>query len=173
MPAPTLHTERLTLRPQIMDDFATLRDFYATERSKTVGGPIKPTQLWYGFAADTGCWELQGFGAWAITRKSDNAFIGRINLNGPPNFPEREIGWSLFDGYEGHGYAQEAATAARNCLFETLGWKTAVSYIDPDNARSIKLAETLGATLDEAAYGSFPAYPDTLVYRHPAPEARI
>lgn len=172
MPAPTLHTTRLILRAQTMDDFAAVRDFYATDRSKTVGGPLPSNQLWYGFAADTGCWELQGFGAWAIDLKADNSFIGRISLNGPPNFPEREIGWALFDGYEGCGYAQEAARAARTYLFQTLGWPTAVSYIHPDNTRSIKLAERLGAVIDQAAHGSFPAHPETLVYRHTAQEVR-
>lgn len=171
MIAPTLTTERLTLRPQQMSDFAVLRDFYASDRSKSVGGPLESKHLWYGFAADTGCWELQGFGAWAIELNSDQTYIGRITLNGPPNFPEREIGWMLFDGFEGQGYAFEAATAARDCLFATMGWTTVVSYIAPDNARSAALAARLGASIDEAAFGSFPAYPDTLVYRHPAPEA--
>ena len=58
--------------------------------------------------------------------------------------------------------------AARDFAYRTLRWKTAVSYIDVDNARSIKLAERMGATPDPPAVlldG------DDVVYRHPAPEA--
>jgi RimJ/RimL family protein N-acetyltransferase len=41
-----------------------------------------------------------------------------------------------------------------------------VSYIDPGNARSIRLAERLGARLDRSAAKSDP---EDLVYRHEAP----
>ena len=61
-----------------------------------------------------------------------------------------------------------AAEAARTHVFETLGWDTAVSYIDPQNARSIALAERLGAVRDDSAARP---HPDDLVYRHPKPEA--
>ncbi len=44
-----------------------------------------------------------------------------------------------------------------------------MSYIDPDNARSIALARRLGCTEDPAAE---PLYPGDMVFRHPAPEVR-
>ena len=86
----------------------------------------------------------------------------------PADWPETEIGWIMFEGGEGKGYAFEAAEAARTHVFETLGWDTAVSYIDPHNARSIALAERLGAVRDDSAERP---HPDDLVYRHPKPEA--
>ena len=88
----------------------------------------------------------------------------------PITWPEREIGWSVYDpAIEGTGIAREAAEAVRAWAYTTLGWTTAVSYIDPDNAASIRLAERLGCTLDEAA--EKPEGEPCLVYRHPAPEA--
>ncbi len=54
----------------------------------------------------------------------------------------------------------------RRHAYEDLGWETAVSYIDPANARSIALAERLGCTRDDAADR---VHPDDLVYRHPSP----
>jgi RimJ/RimL family protein N-acetyltransferase len=53
--------------------------------------------------------------------------------------------------------------------FRDLGWTTAVSYIDPDNARSIALAERLGAVRDRGARQPVFDKP-CLVYRH-SPEA--
>lgn len=60
------------------------------------------------------------------------------------------------------------AKAARTHAFHDLGWTTAVSYIHPDNARSITLAERLGATLDPKA--QTPDSDPCLVYRHPRQE---
>ena len=67
---------------------------------------------------------------------------------------------------EGKGYAFEAAQAARAHAFDVLGWETAVSYIDPGNARSIELAERLGAVRDPEAA---PFHEGDLVFRHSAP----
>ncbi len=78
----------------------------------------------------------------------------------------------LCDG-EGNGIATEAARACVAHAYDTLGWDTVVSYIDPDNARSIALAERLGATLDTQATPPTrkdPDATDALVYRHPSPE---
>ena len=64
--------------------------------------------------------------------------------------------------------AAEAARAVLAHVFGTLGWTTAVSYISPQNARSIALAERLGAVRDAGAAG--PAESD-LVFRHSPPGA--
>ncbi|TMV69267.1 GNAT family N-acetyltransferase, partial [Thioclava sp. BHET1] len=82
----------------------------------------------------------------------------------------REMGWSLWSAEgEGRGYAREAARAVIAHAFGPLGWDTAVSYIAPDNARSIALAERLGAIRDDSA--AHPGDTPCLVYRHPKPEA--
>jgi hypothetical protein len=61
---------------------------------------------------------------------------------------EPELGWQLQIEAEGKGYAFEAAIAMRDWAFQVRKLKTLVSYIGPDNARSIRLADRLGATLD-------------------------
>lgn len=168
MPAPVIETERLRLRPQRLEDFEPLAALYASGRSAFIGGPLPRAKVWYGFAADTGCWDLRGYGAWSVEEKDTGALVGQVGLNHPPHFAEREIGWILHDGYEGRGYAFEAASAARAYAYGTAGWTTAVSYIDPANTRSIALAERLGARPDPEAPRH---HPDDIVYRHPAPEA--
>ena len=62
------------------------------------------------------------------------------------------------------------AFAAELGHWEIFGYGTAVSYISHTNARSIRLAEKLGAKLDVAAIGPTA---DTLVYRHPIPKGVI
>lgn len=71
----------------------------------------------------------------------------------------------------GQGLAAEAAGAARAHAFGALGWTTAVSYVDPGNARSIALAERMGAIRDDAAPVPHSDRP-CLVYRHSAAHAK-
>lgn len=164
---PTLETERLILRAITLADFPAMRDFFACERSQFVGGPLSANMAWYGFASDLGQWALMGFGAFAIEEKATGNFAGQVYLNNPPHFPENEIGWILLDGFEGKGYATEAALAARQYAYDVAGWKTAVSYISKPNTGSIRVAERLGAKSDPEA--PMPNKEDVFVYRHPAP----
>ena len=71
-------------------------------------------------------------------------------------------------GFEGKGYATEAGRAARAYAYGTLGWKTAVSYVDPGNHRSAAVARRLGCREDPEAARPDPA---DIVFRHPGPEA--
>ena len=167
--APRIETERLVLRPHVLDDFPHMVAFFASEAARFVGGPMEAPRCWHGFASDVGSWELLGFGGWGVEEKATGAFAGQVGLNRPAHFPEQEIGWILMPGFEGRGYATEAALAARAYAYRTLGWTTAVSYVDPENTRSIALARRIGCTVDPEAE-SF--NPGDLVFRHPAPEAR-
>ena len=61
--------------------------------------------------------------------------------------------------------------ACRAHAYEALGWQTATSNIDVDNARSIALARRLGCHVEktyveETPEGTF----DVHLYRHPGPE---
>jgi RimJ/RimL family protein N-acetyltransferase len=161
---PTFTTERLILRPFAMADFAALEAIYQSPRSRYIGGTQPREKVWLDFASDCGIWHLMGFGSLSIEEKATGALVGQCGLNAPPEYPERELGWVLFDGFEGKGYAFEAATRLRGFAFDTLGWDTVVSYIDPDNVRSIRLAERMGAVLDKDA--ATPNGEGCLVYRH-------
>ncbi len=164
-----LETETLILRKPGPQDVAATVDFFMSPRSSMAGGPLTQGKAWRQFAAEVGHWDLVGCGMWAVTPKGgDDAIAGLVGPWCPMDWPEKELGWVIFDGFEGKGIAFEAATAARRDAFERLGWETAVSYIDPENVRSIALAERLGATLDQSAPQPKPETP-CLVYRHPTP----
>ena len=166
---PVLETERLTLRAPSIADFEAEAEFYATERSKGVGGPLPRDHVWRGFASLIGHWIIRGYGYWGVEERATGAYCGHVGLWYPEGWPEPEIGWTLMGNAEGRGIAREAAIAARRFAFDTLGWTTAISLIAHDNLRSQVLAERLGA-VRENDY-EHPSYGSMRIYRHPAPEA--
>ena len=171
-PTPVLTTDRLTLRGPALGDLDTFVEFYTSDRSAYVGGPLTKDAAWRLFATEIGHWHLRGFGMWTVTLNGDDTALGMVGCWYPDGWPEREVGWLLWPDAEGKGFAFEAAQAALTHAFGTLGWHTAVSYIDAPNTRSVALAERLGATLDKAARTpEFDDGAEVLVYRHLSPEA--
>lgn len=165
-----LQTERLTLRKPIASDWPAYRDFMMTERAHFFSSSGDLGQVWKAFAAELGHWQMYESGMWVVTLKNDDTAIGLVGPWHPPHWPEKEIGWMMLSSAaEGKGIAAEAAKASITHAFEVLGWDTAVSYIWPDNARSLRLAKKLGAQLDKDA--ARPS-PEALVYRHPKHEVR-
>ncbi len=162
-PIPTLRTPRLVLRPMAEADFPAYATFLASPRAAGLGGPLSTRQAWGMFCHDIACWSLFGHGGLMIDLRTDGVCIGQVGINHGPLFPEKELGWLLYAGYEGQGYASEAAIALRDWAARTLGLRELVSYIAPNNAASIALAERLGAVRDPLADRPDP---HDLVYRH-------
>lgn len=160
---PVLQTERLTLRGPELGDFDTVARFVESPRSAWVGGPLPRDTVWTGFAANAGQWLLRGYGFWQVTLTATGTIIGRAGIYHPDNWPEPELSWSLYDATsEGQGFAQEMARAALEGA-AALGIRRPISSIAPDNHRSIRLAERLGAT-PEGEWQS--PYGPMLKYRH-------
>ncbi|MEM9425231.1 MAG: GNAT family N-acetyltransferase [Pseudomonadota bacterium] len=162
----TLQTERLVLRRPNGGDADAIMAFYNTERSQFTGGNLGRFNAWKQTAAMLGHWEISGFGLWAVTERGRDDIIGLVGPFYPEGWPETEIGWVLFEGAEGKGYAVEAAKAAMADARARLGWREIVHYIAPENSRSIRLAEKLGAVPDPKAATPKPDAP-CLVYRQP------
>ena len=113
---------------------------------------------------------MRGFGYFHVLLKQTGEDVGRIGLRRTEDRPETEVAFSLYkDEFEGLGLAYEAAIAVRNHAYGTLGLTTVVSYIHPENTRSIVLVERMGAVVDPAA-PIWATHKELLVYRHPAPE---
>ncbi|MEJ1992701.1 MAG: GNAT family N-acetyltransferase [Maritimibacter sp.] len=168
---PTISTPRLTLRAPKFADFEHYAAFLASDRAGFMHGPLPRETAWSWFCNDTAHWTLFGYGALMI--EAEGQLAGQVAVTSGIQFPEPELGWFLFDGFEGKGYAGEAALALRDWVYTHCGLTTLVSCIDPANTASIKLATSLGAINDPDAPRPAGESPDeTLVYRHPAPEAR-
>lgn len=166
---PVIETDRLRLRAPSIDDLAAETAFFATERSTGVGGPKAEWEVFRVLAVILGHWVMRGYGFWAVDEKATGLYCGRVGLWYPMEWPEPEVGWSLMEQAEGRGIAREAALAARNYAYATLGWTTLISLILPGNERSVALAQRLGAW-QEGEY-DHPTHGRVPLWRHPGPEA--
>lgn len=164
---PVLDTERLTMRGPVLDDLEAMAAFYASDRSRFVGGPQSRELTWRSLAQEIGHWQMMGFGRWTLVEKSTGAPVGIVGLWHPEGFPERELGWDLFEGATGKGYATEAGLAARTYAYEVLGWTTVISLIADGNAPSERVAARLGASYDSDF--THERYGPMRVFRHPGP----
>jgi RimJ/RimL family protein N-acetyltransferase len=165
-----LTTDRLTLRRPEARDMEAITAFYMSERSAMTGGHLPRTAAWRAAAFVLGHWEARGFGLWAVTLTGEDKILGLVGPFYPEGWPEREIGWLMFEGSEGKGIAFEAAQAAIADARRRLGFTEIVHYIRHGNARSVALAERLGARLDPAAEQPLKDRP-CLIYRQPAEDA--
>jgi len=169
---PVLETERLILRAPLASDFEVFAPFVMSDRARYIGGGADKDigHAWRVLAIITGHWHLRGFGSFVAEEKASGQPIGSMRPWFPGDWPERELGWTIWtEAAEGKGYAFEAVTALRRHAYGALGWSTAVSYIDPANARSRALAERLGCRIDPEA--AKPVRDNEIdVWRHPAPE---
>lgn len=160
-----METQRLLLREWTEGDFAAFARFYADANSaRFVGGQKDPEQAWRHLALQVGHWQLKGFGYWAVEEKTTRTFVGSVGLWQSPGWPELELGYWLVGEHQGKGYALEACLRCRDYARDVLGARSLVSYIDPRNEASIKLATKLGAeyagTIELASFGIH------CIYRH-------
>jgi RimJ/RimL family protein N-acetyltransferase len=142
-----LETDRLLLRAFRDDDLDAYAAMCADPEVMRYIGPrsvLSREDAWRQMAMFAGHWQLRGFGLWAVEERATGAFVGRVGLYCPEGWPDRELAWTLARPHWGKGYALEAARAALAYAFETLGWPRVISLVDPDNTRSIRLAERLG-----------------------------
>ena len=166
---PVIETENLVLRAPQPGDWPHWDRFAQSQRAQYIGGPYDLKGSWRGLCHAVGMWVMRGYGSFIITERGDNTALGMTGPWFPADWPEKELGWTMWsDAHEGKGVMFEAAQAARDYAYATLGWRSPVSYISAGNARSIALAKRLGAVLDEDAPHPFSDHP-VVVYRHPGP----
>ena len=147
---PVIETERLILRGWRRDDFEAVAAYKADPHvMRHTGGPEGTLKAWKSFTAMAGSWVIVGFGYFCVAEKSADVCIGHCGLLSPPGWPDREVGYTFARDAQGKGYATEAAAAALAFAYRDLGWKTAISLIDPENHASQSVARKLGATLEQ------------------------
>jgi RimJ/RimL family protein N-acetyltransferase len=175
-----LETPRLLLRMPSLDDaeaFSVLLGDLETMRF--LGGAVVPRadvsaviQKWLGR------WDANGLGPFALERRVDGCVVGRAGvivwdtgdwrnatLADAGEYAQPELGWAVARPYWGNGYATEAARAVRDWARREHGVERLISLINPDNTRSQRVAERLGAVPAETVtlFDSSPA----VVWVHP------
>lgn len=149
MMIPTIETERLRLRGWQERDFPAYAAYRADATSQRyLGDVMTRDQAWDRFCVDIGVWILRGYGIFAIADRASDEAIGYTGIWHPLFIDEPELSWSLFPGQTGHGYASEAALAARDWLYRSLDIPPLMSLIAPENHASKAVAERLGAAFE-------------------------
>lgn len=150
---PTLTTERCVLRAFREDDVPALVELHGDREVirflRPDGEPeTSPRDAWEYIALHMGHWAMKGYGKWALADAKSDKLIGRVGYyDAPYEWPGCELGWTIARRFWGQGLASEAARAALRWGFENIATDEIVSAIDPNNARSIRVAERLGERL--------------------------
>jgi RimJ/RimL family protein N-acetyltransferase len=161
-----IRTERLLLRRPNETDVAAPPAWLSDPEVMDWLGGVEPAAEVVRMWLDQ--WERFPSGKFLVELKRDGAVIGRVGANyydaqtwqraadGVP-----ELGWALAREHWGHGYATEAALAAR----EWLGAPRVVSLITAANLRSQHVARRLGARPGQPV--ELPGYGPHVVWEHP------
>ncbi len=150
MSAPTITTERLTLKPMCSDYLASTHE-YASNRETCKFMLFLPNDT----LADT-LGYLHDAEAEAAKEKpsyyemavfSGDTHIGAVSLYLGDEPGSAELGWTFNKRYHGHGYATEAAGALLRFAADELGIKRFCAHCDSENTASRRVMEKLGMRL--------------------------
>jgi RimJ/RimL family protein N-acetyltransferase len=141
-----LETPRLKLRPTLPEDFEPFAAFQADPESMRYLTPPQPRSVaWRSFLNVAGAWAMQGFSLFSVIEKASGRWVGRVGPWRPEGWPGTEVGWNIVRDRCRQGYATEAATAAIDWAFASLGWTEVVHVIDCENVASQGVAHKLGS----------------------------
>ncbi len=149
--APTRYTQRLKLRTFVEDDAADYaREIFsnpAVMRYLNVTGGVPPSPLIHAMRVISlrrDEWLLRGYGAWAVTRREDGAFMGHAGLYHIKDAGVMEIGYALGETYWGQGYATEAARSVSHFTFTETPLTSIVAVAFPRNLASQRVMHKIG-----------------------------
>ncbi len=151
MPAPTIHTPRLTLRALHLDDAPAYAEQVFSDPDvmrymSSVGiVPRNPRMHATGYILDRQQeWRQHGFGAWAVTDRASGAFMGHVGLFIIGGTDTVEIGYTLGQPYWGNGYATEAGREALRFGFTSARLDKIIAIAFPQNVASVRVMAKLG-----------------------------
>ena len=142
---PVIETARLRLRAPRLSDFNAWAEIFTGPARPYLGGPFDRDDAFTEFAATCGLWLLRGHGLWTVEPKAGGEVLGFVLIGFEPGDQVPELGYLFRPEAEGKGHATEAARALRDHAVGPMGLENLVSYIDPANPRSVRVAERLGA----------------------------
>jgi RimJ/RimL family protein N-acetyltransferase len=171
-----LETERLVLRKPRLDDADDLLEYVGDpDVMRWIGGEVgdlaatvATIERWLAR------WEANAIGHFAV--EHEGRVVGRVGFNvwdaegwevstyAGATRPMPELGWTIARRHWGHGYATEAARAAREWAHAEKKIAGLISLIDPENQRSIRVAEKLDATPTDTVQVDGTA---AVIWRHP------
>lgn len=150
----TLETERLLLRPWRDADRAPFAALNADPYSmRYFPGTLAREESDAFVDSIMQRMDTQGWGAFALERKADGAFIGLTGL-GAPRFtasftPCIELGWRILKNHEGNGYVTEAALECLRYGFDVLAQRQLYAFTVPANLPSQAVMKRIGMSYVE------------------------
>jgi RimJ/RimL family protein N-acetyltransferase len=149
-----INTERLVLRNWRDSDLPPWAAMNADpEVREHLGPPLSAEDAAASVGAFQDDLDRNGFGFWAVEVRASGEFIGFTGLDpvddGMP-FTGVEAGWRLSRSSWGHGYATEAAIAALDYGFATVGLPEILAITTKTNLRSQAVMRRVGMTYDPA-----------------------
>ena len=151
-----IETERLILRE--IDAERDFEDWALSMADKNTvrylgTGPMSRVEAWRSMAAAIGHWTIRGYGFFSLENRETGEWVGRVGPWFPEGWPAPEVGWTISPKHLRQGYATEAARAAIDFAFNTLGWNSVIHCIMEGNEASMAVARKIGSTLLETRDG--------------------
>ncbi len=141
-----IETDRLLIRPFAPDDVDAMSRIY--------GDPAVMEHVCLGVLDRVATAALleqyrrgqdeHGLSTWAVVEKASGAVVGDVGFGVHPPTGEPELGFTLAARVWGRGYGFEAAAACVAAAFAELPHDRIVAKIEPENVRSLHLADRLG-----------------------------
>jgi RimJ/RimL family protein N-acetyltransferase len=178
-----LYTDRLRLRTPTPQDADALYELFADPEVMHGLGRDRVAAVDEVRAIIEGMidgWRTDGVGAFILeTTATERQVVGQAGLmifdtrgwtpsswTKAGSHAQPELGWGLMKVHWGHGYATEAAAAIRDWAQQRRKIDRLVSLISPDNVRSERVAERLGAVPTETITPA-DSKRTAVVWRHP------
>ena len=142
-----IETDRIFLRKFTLNDVVDLSMVLSDPQSMVhYSGAFSSDKVKHWINRNIERYESDGYGLWAMIRKSDNAFLGDCGItnqiiNGAVH---PEIGFHVIKKYCNCGYATEAALGCKNYAFDKLKLSKIYSYTRVENLASRRVSEKIG-----------------------------
>ena len=144
-----IETSRLYLRQLIIQDISNLSLVLSDKESmRYYPHALSNEEVEKWIERNIERYNNDGFGLWAVIRKTDNQFLGDcgITLQNIDGDILPEIGFHIIKTYCNKGYATEAAEACKKYAIDVLGFKSIYSYSEVGNKASQRVSSKIGMT---------------------------
>ena len=145
---PTIHTDRLTLRPFTLDDVAQLRplvgqkEIAATTMTIPHPYPDGEAERWIGTHQPK--FDEGEAAVFAVTMRDSDVLVGAIGLAIKPEHSHAEMGYWIGKPYWNKGYATESTQALLRYGFEMLGLNRIFAHHMTKNPQSGRVMQKIG-----------------------------
>lgn len=145
--SPTLHTERLDLRPLATTDLGALHRISNEPNVRLYlwdDGPVAEATIGDLIARSVRMFSEEGIGCFGVRMRGSEELLGFCGFVRFDGMEEPELGYELTSEVWGRGLATEASRACLRYAFEGAGLGRVIAGADPPNAASLRVIEKLG-----------------------------